>query len=650
MSPWHDDHPFTEVFDLIFKLSKHDLIAGIIACAMVGFSTVGDAGSYNIVQDEKGKFWFEGEEGRFLSIGVNHIATHSFQAPEGSIYYDALGRNFNGKMGDWRSSVFEIMDAAEMNTIGAWSDPRLNDGTLYETPILYVAAHAKERVISGLLPDFEDIVRANTREVLSQLEDTSKIIGVFLDNEMAWYGASPWDPNPTYTILEEVFTLPASNRERQAALAWLQERYETPTALSEAWEGEKLTSWGDVTSEWLRRSRAPEAMVAREEFLALCAGEFFSRATRVVREEMPGVLILGTRFAGNAPDPVIVATGKYCDMLSFNNYRPVPVADEYLLARYWLLAGIPMMITEYSWRSSENTSGNPNSRGAGSVVPSQAIRASNYVSFLESTLSHPQVIGMHWFEWADQSPQGRFDGEDSNYGMVDIHHNPYDVLIDAMADVNNRANEIHRTSTLGLPTQLPPPPRVIVEPGQFPDRPASMDLLKEPPVEGPAVFGAPDASISLRMEGTTIVLDMETGSEWGCGVAIHGPAASAVPSRNGLATDLDGYSRIVVEGEFPAHKEFQLIVDEAGSDAPGSPSFDSGGTDDGESFAFETVSATGGHQVFEFALEDLQPRYVWGNQAGNRRVDLNSLKGVAISFPGGTGSSTVKLQSVRFEK
>lgn len=622
-------------------------VAGFIAL-MVG--TI-PASEYRIAQDESGKFWFEGKEGRFLSIGVNHIDDHSFQAPAGSTYYDALNNVFGGSMEKWRASVFEIMAAAGMNTIGAWSDPKLNDGTLYETPILYVAAHAKERVIAGLLPDFEDKVRANTRAVLAELNDTSKIIGVFLDNEMAWYGASPWDPNPTYTILEEAFQLPASNPARQAALAFLRQRYESPAALAAAWRLDPITTWQQVTSEWLRRSRAPEAMAARDAFLTQCAETFFERSTRVVREEMPGVLILGTRFAGNAPDPVIVATGKYCDVLSFNNYRPVPTADEHLLARYWLLAKKPLMITEYSWRAAENNSGNPNSRGAGSVVATQAVRASNYTAFLENTIAHPQVIGLHWFEWADQSPQGRFDGEDSNYGMVDIRHRPYDVLVKAMGAANARAKELHAASRLPLPVALPPPPKVIVEPGQFPDRPASVDLLREPPVRAHDVFAAPDATIELRRDGNSLVLTMETGSEWGCGVSIHGPRSSAITSTNGLATDLDGYTRIVVEGVFPLHQEFQLIVDEAGVDAPGAPTFSAGGTDDGESFAFESVSVTTGEpHRFEFRLEDLQRRTVWGNQAGNRRVDLASLKGLAISFPGGTGRSTVRIDSVRFEK
>jgi hypothetical protein len=63
------------------------------------------------------------------------------------------------------------------------------------------------------------------------------------------------------------------------------------------------------------------------------------------------------------------------------------------------------MVTEYSWRARENTSGNPNTGGAGAVVETQAQRAANYKSYVESMISYPMVIGVHWFEFADQSPE-----------------------------------------------------------------------------------------------------------------------------------------------------------------------------------------------------------------------------------------------------
>ena len=44
---------------------------------------------------------------------------------------------------------------------------------------------------------------------------------------------------------------------------------------------------------------------------------------------------------------------------------------------------------------------------------------------------------------ADQPAEGRFDGEDSNFGMVTIEDNVYAELTDTMTRVNAAAEQIH---------------------------------------------------------------------------------------------------------------------------------------------------------------------------------------------------------------
>ena len=94
------------------------------------------------------------------------------------------------------------------------------------------------------------------------------------------------------------------------------------------------------------------------------------------------------------------------------------------------LAYEAIMVTEFAWRAEENTSGNSNTMGAGSVVKTQADRGANYSGYVEDLFSYPMVVGAHWFEFADQSPQGRGVDirEDSNYGIVDIKHRPYKTI------------------------------------------------------------------------------------------------------------------------------------------------------------------------------------------------------------------------------
>ncbi|MGH9507825.1 MAG: hypothetical protein ACRD13_12960, partial [Terriglobales bacterium] len=69
-----------------------------------------------------------------------------------------------------------------------------------------------------------------------------------------------------------------------------------------------------------------------------------------------------------------------------------------------------------------------------------------YRQFVTDLESLPEAIGYHWFEWADEPAAGRFDGENSNYGLVNIHDQPYHVFIQAVRQANAAAAAIHAHS------------------------------------------------------------------------------------------------------------------------------------------------------------------------------------------------------------
>jgi agarase len=69
--------------------------------------------------------------------------------------------------------------------------------------------------------------------------------------------------------------------------------------------------------------------------------------------------------------------------------------------------------------------GLPNTKGAGLVVATQALRAEGYKNYTTILAKLPYVIGFHWFEWFDEPVEGRaLDGENSNYGLVNINGKP----------------------------------------------------------------------------------------------------------------------------------------------------------------------------------------------------------------------------------
>ncbi|WP_038944411.1 hypothetical protein [Bradyrhizobium japonicum] len=151
----------------------------------------------------------------------------------------------------------------------------------------------------------------------------------------------------------------------------------------------------------------------------------------------PNHLVLGSRFGYQPLAGVIAAAGRHLDVISFNCYEfdPGPVIDAYAAT------GKPCLIAEFSFRGDDASL--PNTKGAGPRLATQLDRARAFEGYVAAALSKPNVVGYHWFEHADQPAQGRFDGEDSNFGTVTIDDRVYDELTKTMTRVNAAAERIH---------------------------------------------------------------------------------------------------------------------------------------------------------------------------------------------------------------
>jgi agarase len=626
---------------------KQLAVFGLIACLNAGWCY--SAARFGVRADAKGKYWFVDPQGKqFLSIGINDIVPLPFRPRPDSRYYNPVANQFNGDFDAWKKDVFNILQETGFNTLGAWSDGRLYDGPIYGTVCLYVAGHEQTRCLEGLRPGFEERIQSNAKIILDTYPYLDNVFGVYLDNEMAWYGHAAWGDIPNYTLLESALLLPKEDPARQAAVDFLKKRYTSADALSKAW-GKPLSSWDEITFDYARSCVNKETLDARAAFIEFAADAFFKIACDTVRKMLPGKLILGTRFGGYAPEPVIRACGRYCDVVSFNNYRAIPSADTEMLARFWIWSGKkPMMITEYAWRAEENTSGNPNTGGAGAVVKTQAERAKNYSSYVEDLLSYPMVIGAHWFEFADQSPQGRFDGENSNYGIVDIHHRPYKEMLVAMKQTNDRIEKLHAESDRQAPQSLPKPKAVVFEPGQRPERPPFIDILNAIPAGEPELYHAPDARIDLKKEADHLAISFDTGKDWGCGVSFYGPKEFANASGPAHSANMDGYSAIELDAVIGTNIVFDIFLDEAGIGAPDAVDYDVSGGDDAEGFLIPSIQGKQQRSVYRLELKNLEARTNWGNQKGLRKVDIHSIKGMSLFFHGGQGKNQIRVYSLKW--
>lgn len=362
-------------------------------------------GFYRVEQTDN-RWWLVDPEGRvFYSIGLNHIRCCGYtdRITGERPYNDAIMAKY-GSAQAWRDATVERLFAWGFNTIGAWSDRQGFDPRLAETPVLHLSNGSDD----FWDPGFEQRIQAKIATDVLPYVDNPNIIGWFTDNEMDW-GKDWRSDNPR---LDDYLALPAGS---------------PGLAVAESFRGDP------------------------DGFLFALANRYFEVTTEALREADPNHLILGVRASTIATPPqVIQAAGPWIDVFSVNHYDLPPVTDTVIYGMFdstpidgWLyrwheLSGLPLMITEFTYRSRESDV--PNSYPPiYYTFDTQAERAEAYRIFAERSFNSPYIVGHHWFEYFDDPPGGRGDKEDSNFGLVSNADEVYVEMVEEMARVHQYA-------------------------------------------------------------------------------------------------------------------------------------------------------------------------------------------------------------------
>jgi hypothetical protein len=420
-----------------------------------------------------GRWWLISPEGRrFISKGVTTVqmAQDTIRNTDVSPYLETNKAKYGNPVA-WRKAVAQRLIGWGFNTLGAWSDDAVaevivGDQRLAYAPIVdlgatFVAQKQKGAAwLHGIFPDvfdpdFETISRQRAREHCAPRATDRWLLGWFTDNELRW--GPDWRGSDE--LLTMFLSLPAGAAGKQAAVALMRERYGAVTNFNAVWKTtfaswDELAQTNSVRAPVVRQAiyqqnqeierQANEADPKRaafvadcESFLARLAERYFRITSGAIRAADPNHMNFGCRFAYVPPPPVIAAAAKYVDAISFNCYRPDP---REVVERY-SASGKPLIIGEFSFRSRD--SGLPNTRGAGHLVDTQAERAAAFKNFVTLALQNPNLVGYHWFEHCDEPKEGRFDGENSNYGVVNIRDEVYKELALAMTEINAKAEALH---------------------------------------------------------------------------------------------------------------------------------------------------------------------------------------------------------------
>lgn len=357
---------------------------------------------------------------------------HIFKEPYHTFTFEL--RNLDWKYGkDWRKTYCQTADTRAkmwgLNTFGCWTQMFIAQNCA--APFVWnVNAHSKRTVVSKAklvaywrdVPDyFEPAFRQRTMELLAKQKgiiSRPNCIGVFIDNEL------PWQAEPLTLargILRAVPDQPAKIKFSEI----LKGKYGEIGALNAAWNANYKDWQGFLDADnFIPKTKAARADMMN--FEELFYREYFSACRDAVKAADPGALYLGCRFAW-CNELVRRVAADYCDAVSYNWYSE----DARGLAHPKGSADKPIIIGEYHFGNQD--------RGVfgGGLRPcaTMAERVERNKKYIQTALSNPNVVGAHWFRWADQTTAGRqSDGENYCCGLVDICDTPvYDFVMSVRA-------------------------------------------------------------------------------------------------------------------------------------------------------------------------------------------------------------------------
>ncbi len=377
--------------------------------------------AWNFLERRDDTWWVIDPGGRgFFAIGTDHVNFNVHWCER--LGYAPYNRNCVERYGTeerWAEEAVSKLSSWNFNLLGANNSPSTRYRGLAHTLFLSFGSEfaSYDDIVPKVhwtgfpdvfSPDFERHCDLKAREICRESKDDPWLFGYFLDNELEWYGkiGRPWG------IFTETVKKPGEHRAKRALVDFLRKRYPGIEELNRAWDTSfasfdgmlERTDWAEPSNNAWKRDAL--------DFVGLVAEKYFSITTSAVRKYDPNHLILGSRFAGDVPEPVWKAAGRYCDVVSLNFYDRVdldsgePIGLVKHLERVHGLCRRPLMVTEWSFPALD--SGLPCKHGAGMRVDTQSQKARCFKIYQTTFLSLPFVIGSDYFMWVDEPALGRF--------------------------------------------------------------------------------------------------------------------------------------------------------------------------------------------------------------------------------------------------
>jgi len=314
-------------------------------------------------------------------------------------YLENVKRRFGpeGYEAKWKLQQGARLKAWGFNTIGNWSAPAM----LEQAAVPYVTsigANWRGKNWVGYPDTFSEEYE---KEMFAQVEKQVKprandpyLIGWFVGNEPRWHERK---------LVERILDDPQPSATQSFCRQFLQGN-------------------GDTAE-------------TREKLLEELARRYNVISKEAIKAADPNHMVLGFRYAG-APADLILRANSVFDAFSVNIYQFEP--NPAYLERVTKILDKPIIIGEFHFGVA--------GRGMGpSLVPVRdyAERGVAFQYYMERGAAHWAVVGAHWFQMADQSVTGRYDGENYNLGFVTQTDLAYAEMVSHAQATAKRMYSIH---------------------------------------------------------------------------------------------------------------------------------------------------------------------------------------------------------------
>ncbi len=408
------------------------------------------------IQQRDGISWLARPNGgRFFSLGVCVVNQGASREQFSLTNPGYAAFQHYGNSNVWAEAALKRLTSWGFTTIGGWSDyPALQQCRNSDAafiPVLAVGmtcgAPWKDMWDTNIIARMHQVAR----DQILPLRDDPRLLGYYSDNEMGWWNA---------TLFKMTLEQAPRSGQRQRLVQLLRQTYHNHwSELLKDFEAEGVGSFEELDQQGMLYLRpGSQGIRTYRRFLSLMAERYYSLVREIIHAYDPRGLILGDRYQSFYYPEVARAAAPFVDVVSMNlnaawNDGTFP---RFYLDTLHALSDKPVIVSEFYMTAQQNRSGDKNDSSTFPVVATQKERAAGFRNTVQALVRTPYVVGADWFQYYDEPTHGRFDGENYDFGLVDIHDRPYAPLTAAapaldLVAIKSGPHPARPDASLGVP-------------------------------------------------------------------------------------------------------------------------------------------------------------------------------------------------------